>query len=57
MNFAIKDIVDAYLKMGNWAAIEGLRAHRLGLKELLPECADKGFNAQKAMDALSDDLR
>lgn len=56
MTIAIKGIVDAYLKVGNWAALEGLRAHRQRLKVQLQILTGSGYDVQKSIDALDEDL-
>jgi hypothetical protein len=56
MTIAIRGIVDAYLKLGNWAALEGMRAHRQRLKLQLQILTGSGYDVQKSIDALDEDL-
>jgi hypothetical protein len=46
MTIAIRGIVDAYLKLGNWAALEGMRAHRQRLKLQLQILTGSGYDVK-----------
>jgi hypothetical protein len=56
MTIAIKGIVDAYVDAGNWAALEGMRAHRRRLEEQLQKLTGSDFDVQKSIDTLDEDL-
>jgi hypothetical protein len=57
MSQAIKLIVDGYVSLKDWMAIEELRAHRQRLRKQLEERPLGGIDAGPPMEVFDEELR
>jgi hypothetical protein len=57
MTDAIQKIVDGYRAVGDWAALEGLHAHRTRLRQQLEEKRGGALDISQSIRTMDNDLK